>query len=172
MKVRNTFIIFIVSGFWHGANWTFIVWGILNAIYFLPLLLANKNRNHIDIVAKGSLFPNIKEFSLILINFGLIVLAWVFFRAENINHATNYLLTIFSKSILEPIDNIPYGLFIILLFFISVEWFNRDKKFGLERLQQTNWVTNIIDKTLLFITFWIIVIWHHKGEVEFIYFQF
>lgn len=172
MKIRNTFIIFIVSGFWHGANWTFIVWGTLNAIYFLPLLLANKNRNHLDIVAKGNPFPSIKEFSLILTTFGLTVLAWVFFRAENINHATNYLLTIFSKSILESIDNIPYGLFIILLFFISVEWLNRDKKFGLERLQQTNWVTNIIDKTLLFITFWIIVIWHHDGEVEFIYFQF
>jgi len=46
-KVRNTFIIFIVSGFWHGANWTFIVWGALNAIYFLPLLLTNNNRNNI-----------------------------------------------------------------------------------------------------------------------------
>ena len=61
MKVRNTFIIFIVSGFWHGANWTFIVWGALNAIYFLPLLLTKKNRNHIDIVAKGKQFPTLYE---------------------------------------------------------------------------------------------------------------
>ena len=49
MKIRNIFIIFIVSGFWHGANWTFIIWGALNAIYFLPLMLLNRNRNNIEI---------------------------------------------------------------------------------------------------------------------------
>ena len=62
MKVRNTFIIFIVSGFWHGANWTFIVWGALNAIYFLPLLLLNKNRTNTDTVAQGKYLPTFKEF--------------------------------------------------------------------------------------------------------------
>ena len=60
-KVRNTFIIFLVSGFWHGANWTFIVWGALNALYFLPLLLLNKNRTNLEIVAKGKLFPSIPQ---------------------------------------------------------------------------------------------------------------
>ena len=53
LKVRNTFIIFVVSGFWHGANWTFIVWGALNALYFLPLLLARKNRTHFGPVAES-----------------------------------------------------------------------------------------------------------------------
>ena len=62
MKVRNTFIIFIVSGFWHGANWTFIIWGALNAIYFLPLLLLNKNRQYLEIVAHGKYVPTLKEF--------------------------------------------------------------------------------------------------------------
>jgi len=61
MKIRNTFIIFIVSGFWHGANWTFIVWGALNALYFLPLLLANKNRSNLGVVAEGKLLPTLKE---------------------------------------------------------------------------------------------------------------
>jgi alginate O-acetyltransferase complex protein AlgI len=60
MKVRNTFIIFLVSGFWHGANWTFIAWGALNAIYFMPLLLLNKNRENVDIVAHDSHFPYYK----------------------------------------------------------------------------------------------------------------
>ncbi|MBF1097142.1 MAG: MBOAT family protein, partial [Riemerella sp.] len=53
MKVRNTFVIFVVSGFWHGANWTFIAWGLLNAIYFLPLLLTSKNRVNLGVVADG-----------------------------------------------------------------------------------------------------------------------
>src|SRR5690554_7687979 len=78
MKVRNVFIIFIVSGFWHGANWTFIVWGALNAIYFLPLLLTNRNRKHLEVVAEGEVLPSIKEFFLMLLTFGLTVFAWIF----------------------------------------------------------------------------------------------
>ncbi len=80
MKVRNTFVIFIISGFWHGANWTFIVWGALNAIYFLPLLLTNNNRNNLETVAQGKLLPSIKELSLMLLTFGLTVFAWIFFQ--------------------------------------------------------------------------------------------
>lgn len=99
MKVRNTFIIFIVSGFWHGANWTFIVWGALNAIYFLPLLLTNNNRNNLETVAQGKLLPSIKELSFIFLTFGLTVFAWIFFRAENIGHAISYISEIFSSSL-------------------------------------------------------------------------
>lgn len=62
MKVRNTFIIFIVSGFWHGANWTFIIWGALNAIYFIPLLLTKTNRQNQGVVAENSHLPSLKEF--------------------------------------------------------------------------------------------------------------
>ena len=87
MKIRNIFIIFLVSGFWHGANWTFIVWGAINAIYFLPLILTHNNRNHIEIVAKGKSLPDIKEVLFILTTFGFTVFAWIFFRAENISHA-------------------------------------------------------------------------------------
>src|SRR5210317_1912388 len=72
-QVRNVFIIFLVSGFWHGANWTFIVWGGLNALYFLPLLLTKINRNNLDIVAQGRSLPNIKEFTFMLLTFILTV---------------------------------------------------------------------------------------------------
>src|SRR5680860_142330 len=91
MKVRNTFIIFIVSGFWHGANWTFVVWGALNALYFLPLLLTNKNRQNMEVVAENSYLPSINEFFQMGLTFGLTVIAWIFFRADNIGHAINYL---------------------------------------------------------------------------------
>ncbi|GGZ53541.1 O-acyltransferase [Mesonia mobilis] len=75
MKVRNTFIIFLVSGFWHGANWTFIVWGGLNALYFLPLLLRGNNRNHLEVVAYDRWFPSFKELFQIGITFILTVFA-------------------------------------------------------------------------------------------------
>ena len=84
MKVRNTFAIFLVSGFWHGANWTFIIWGALNAIYFLPLLLTNNNRKNLGVVAEGKLFPHLRELFAMLTTFSLTVFAWIFFRAENI----------------------------------------------------------------------------------------
>ena len=87
MKIRNTFIIFIVSGFWHGANWTFVMWGALHALYFMPLLLLKKNRVHTGIVAQGKYVPSVKELSQTGITFGLTVLAWIFFRAENMSHA-------------------------------------------------------------------------------------
>jgi len=137
MKVRNTFIIFIVSGFWHGANWTFIVWGALNAIYFLPLLLTNKNRTHLSTVAQGKLLPSLKELLAMALTFFLTVIAWVFFRAENLNHAFSFLGGMFSKSLFavpffkDGTKAIPTLLFLIL--FISMEWMGRTDQFALEK---------------------------------------
>ena len=169
-KIRNIFIIFTVSGFWHGANWTFIAWGLLNAIYFLPLFLTSNNRNNIEIVAKGKLLPNLKDFSNILLTFSLTVLAWIFFRAENIHHALSYFATIFSPSLFKCPEIFPSGLFLLILFFMAIEWINRNKQYGLEKLN--NKKLKLLDTLLLFIVFWSIVIWNSSKEVEFIYFQF
>lgn len=68
-QIRNTFIVFLVSGLWHGANWTFIFWGLLHAIYFLPLLLLNRNRQYLNVAAGGRVFPSFKELSGIIITF-------------------------------------------------------------------------------------------------------
>ncbi len=78
MKIRNTFIIFLVSGFWHGANWTFIVWGGLNALYFMPLLLMNKNRQNLEVAAQGKWLPSAKECLQIIITFSVTCIAWIF----------------------------------------------------------------------------------------------
>ena len=173
MKVRNTFAIFIVSGFWHGANWTFIVWGALNALYFLPLLLLNKNRANTDTVAKGKYFPSFKEFYQIGITFSLTVLAWIFFRAENIGHAWSYLSTIFSKSLFS----IPHfsGMrdalitLILITIFIAVEWVGRNEQYAIENIglkwkKITRWAFYLI-------VIFTIIIFGGKQQ-EFIYFQF
>ena len=141
MRIRNTFIIFIVSGFWHGANWTFIFWGFLNAMYFLPLLLLKKNRQNIEVVAKGNLLPSLKEFFNILITFGLTVLAWIFFRAESMSHALAYLQGIFSSSFftiprVEGKNTDILLLFILLGFFIIVEWLGREEQFALANFKR------------------------------------
>jgi D-alanyl-lipoteichoic acid acyltransferase DltB (MBOAT superfamily) len=93
--VRNTFLIFLVSGFWHGANWTFVAWGFLNALFILPSILTHHNRDHLEIVAKGKYLPSLKEFLSILFTFSLTVLAWIFFRATDLPHAFSYLKGIF-----------------------------------------------------------------------------
>ena len=138
MKVRNTFIIFIVSGFWHGANWTFIVWGTLNAIYFLPLLLTNNNRNNLETVAHGKLFPSLKEILYMSLTFGLTMFAWIFFRAENIGHAISYISEILSSSLFS----IPkfVGMYnavstiILIGVFVLIEWLGRDGQYAISNL--------------------------------------
>jgi D-alanyl-lipoteichoic acid acyltransferase DltB (MBOAT superfamily) len=182
-KIRNTFIIFIVSGFWHGANWTFIVWGALNAIYFLPLMLTSKNRTNIEIVAQGKYLPNIKEFFQIALTFGLTVLAWIFFRANNLEHAFDYINGIFSNTINHPgslflmsfwksfiLNLLHYKTILILIvFFLTIEWFGREQLYAIEKIG-VKWY-----KPLRWAVYYCIVlsIFYFAGkEQQFIYFQF
>ena len=173
MKVRNTFIIFIVSGFWHGANWTFIVWGVMNAIYFLPLLLTNNNRTNLETVAQGKLLPNLKETSFMLLTFGLTVFAWIFFRAENIGHAINYIAEIISPSLFSTpkFSEAPKALIIIILtgIFLLIEWQGRENQYAIERFgvkwrRTYRWSFYFMIITTLFI--------FSGKEQQFIYFQF
>src|SRR5690554_2037239 len=146
MKIRNTFIIFIVSGFWHGANWTFIVWGALNAIYFLPLLIAKKNRTHLDIAAQDRILPSPMEVLRIGATFGMTVIAWVFFRAESMAHALLYLKGIFSASLLtmpqrahfKNYTTHPFSFIFLLSFFILLEWLGRRQQYAIEKIGK-NW---------------------------------
>jgi len=173
MKIRNTFIIFIVSGFWHGANWTFIVWGALNAIYFLPLLLTNNNRNNIEVVANNTYLPSIKETFQILLTFGLTLLAWVFFRADNVSHALSIISEIFSGSILSTpnFEGFTKSLVIILmiLFFLTVEWLGRKGLFALEKIYL---ITNKPIRWVFYLLLIIAIIIFGGDQQDFIYFQF
>ncbi len=173
MKVRNTFIIFIVSGFWHGANWTFIVWGALNAIYFLPLLLTNSNRNNIETVAQGKLLPSFKEISLMLLTFGLTVFAWIFFRAENIGHAFSYISEIFSSSLFElpkrALMKEAFSTIFLVLTFVFVEWSGREGQYAIAELG-LKW-----KRPLRYVVYYAIIFaifWFGGKEQQFIYFQF
>jgi alginate O-acetyltransferase complex protein AlgI len=172
LKVRNIFIIFIVSGFWHGANWTFVVWGALNAIYFLPLLLTKNNRANLDIVAQGKYLPSIKEFSLMLLTFGLTAFAWIFFRAENIGHAISYISEIFSSSVFT----IPYfkdgslsiPTIILIVFFIGIEWLGREDQYAIQFLHSKG---RIFSWSFYYLIIVLIFVFAGSNQ-QFIYFQF
>jgi D-alanyl-lipoteichoic acid acyltransferase DltB (MBOAT superfamily) len=172
-KIINTFIVFIVSGFWHGANWTFIAWGALNAIYFLPLLVLNKNRQNLEIVAQGKIFPTLKEFSGICITFTLTVFAWIFFRAENIGHAVSYLSTIFSESTFS-IPNFPgmknaFITLTLIILFVIVEWLGREEQYAIARIGVK---LNPPLRWAVYYCLVIIIFYYSGGKQEFIYFQF
>lgn len=172
LKVRNTFIIFLVSGFWHGANWTFVAWGFLNAIYFLPLLLTNSNRNNLDIVAKGRLLPNLKEFIAMTFTFGLTVFAWIFFRAESMTHAINYIDGILSRSLLSipNLNLVGTKITIILtIIFVLTEWQGRENEYAIQKLG-LGWKRPL--RYALYYAIIFALFWFGGKEQQFIYFQF
>jgi D-alanyl-lipoteichoic acid acyltransferase DltB (MBOAT superfamily) len=169
-KIRNVFIIFLVSGFWHGANWTFIVWGFLNALYFLPVLLSNKNRTHLNIAAQHTLLPSLKEVFKILTTFLLTVLAWVFFRAESVMHAISYIKNIFSKSLVSLPEIRPTNVIILISVFLILEWIGRKQQYAieiflLEKPKVLRWLFYMVTIVTIFI-------FSSTEKQEFIYFQF
>ena len=173
MRVRNTFIIFVVSGIWHGANWTFVIWGILNAIYFLPLLLSGKNRMNLDTVAASGILPNWKEIIQMLTTFLITVLAWVFFRSSSVTEAFTYLTALFDLSLFSLPDLtlvrhiwIKSGLVVL---FIFLEWCGRKEQYALEKLglDWPGWLRYIFYYLLI-----VIIFWYGGKPQEFIYFQF
>lgn len=167
--IRNVFIIFIVSGFWHGANWTFIVWGALNAIYFLPLLLANKNRQHINVVAYHKKWPSIKVFLNIILTFGLTTLAWIFFRSENITHAFQYIKGICNTTIFTIPEIRPINLFFLLIFSLIIEWMGRRNQHALEFFG-LKWQRHY--RLLFYYGIILLIFCFSRNDQEFIYFQF
>ncbi|MCE7063849.1 MBOAT family protein [Dyadobacter sp. CY326] len=169
MKVRNTFIIFLVSGLWHGANWTFIVWGLLNALYIMPSIVLGTNRHNLEIVAKGRLLPSIKEFLSIGLTFMLIAFAWIFFRAENLTHAIKYVNGIFTGSFFSKPDIHANNLLLLLVIFMSIEWYGREQEHPIANLgtkwpRFARWATyHLIILSVLYFT---------GSKQQFIYFQF
>jgi len=173
IKTRNIFIIFIVSGFWHGANWTFIAWGFINACLFIPLLLTKNNRNHLQIVAQNKFVPSIKELLQIGFTFSLTCFAWVFFRAENINIAFQYLDEIFSASIFKMPYVFGIGIekalicFSFVFVLLLVEWFNKHQSVAEGIQRQPKWL-----RWLLVFLLALIVFLFGVKQQDFIYFQF
>ena len=169
--IRNTFIIFLVSGFWHGANWTFIAWGLYHAALFMPLILLGKNRKYTDVVATGRWLPNLKELGQMLLTFLLAVIGWVIFRATGIPSAVGYFQSMLSLETLTGFYKIftewtmlPVGIMLL------VEWLNRQSEHGLQgfdHVVRSRWA-----RYFLYALAFVAVIFFRGDYAEFIYFQF
>lgn len=167
--VRNTFIIFLVSGFWHGANWTFLAWGGLNALFIMPSIIFKTNRKNLDTVAEGRILPSIRESFQLILTFCLASLAWVFFRAETIADAISYIKGIFSASLFQKPDVISGTVIVIVIVFMVIEWLGRENKYAIEKLTLT-WKRSLSWAFYYLIILAILCL--TGNEQQFIYFQF
>ena len=167
--VRNTFVIFLLSGLWHGANWTFIAWGAYHALLFLPLILLGKNRRYRDTVAEGRFLPSFKEVGQMLLTFALAVIGWIIFKADSIGQAWDYMGGICSQSLFtRPDASGVTGFSFAIVIMLLVEWVQRSKEHGLDLSGvRSGAVRYAVYLAVLFMTFAL------GGQAEnFIYFQF
>lgn len=165
--IRNIFIIFLVSGFWHGANWTFIIWGLIHAICFMPEYILGTNRKYVnnDLEHK-SLNQRIFSFLKIPFTFLIVTLAWIFFRADSVSDALKYIMRIFSFTGIPNTDGIMLKCSLIFAL-IAYEWINRNNE-----EQIFNHKSKILNYVLISAAVWMIFINASNGKQEFIYFQF
>ena len=163
-SIRNVFIIFVVSGFWHGANWTFIIWGVYHAILFIPSFIVKNNRKFLNsVIAEKTFIPSLKEFLQAATTFLLVTIGWVFFRSDSVSDALVYLHKIIciSNFNLMWVRGIPYVVFIIMLDFVY-----RKNERAIYLSNKNTYLSNCI---FLIAVFW----WYFKNITgEFIYFKF
>ncbi|MCF8322804.1 MAG: MBOAT family protein [Flavobacterium sp.] len=167
-QVRNVFIIFVVSGFWHGASWTFVAWGFINALYFLPSLLLGTNRTNMETAELHWDFNSIKVFVSMLATFSITCLAWIFFRANSIEIAFDYIQKMvgngkFDSQFLQN-QRYNYELILLVLAFILIEWNSRYK------IEPISGKYSWLKMTLCLLV--IIALGTYSDYKEFIYFQF
>ena len=153
IAIRNTFVIFLLSGFWHGANWTFVLWGTYHALLFVPLFLLGKNRRYRDDERRYQDIPRM------LLTFVLVVLGWILFRSPSVSACGEYILGICDMSILTMpyVENMVQlvATLLAILLMIVLEW--------RKQLPNRWWIYYLL----------IIAIWWFAGQdMDFIYFQF
>jgi len=177
LAIRNIFIIFIVSGFWHGANWTYIIWGTLNALYFLPSFLMKKNKTYRTSNNTHTFIPSIKDLIKILYTFSLTTFAWIFFRSKTVFDALQFIKGIFTSSNFFKIQTAKTyildirPLFIYLTFFLIIDWYYRheDVVFNKSSTSKTSKIFKYFVYTFTVIS---IILSIKNQSTSFIYFQF
>ncbi len=166
LKIRNVMIVFLISGFWHGANWTFIVWGGIHGLLFLPLLLTNKNRSYLH-----NTRLSLSELPKILVTFSMVVLAWVFFRADSITIANSYIMEIFSFSGYSMVSFYKSSKMLLFSGIITVSIVIL-LGFEFYAVQKNHREVKLSNLSAIFISIIIIFMGVFKNPSDFIYFQF
>ena len=166
ITIRNTFVIFLLSGLWHGANWTYVTWGLYHALLFVPLILMGATKKYRDTATW-------RQISQMLLTFGLVVIGWIIFRAPSIAEACQFMAAICDKSLLSApwlMNRAFYvPLFIGLMIMLVGDWFGREKGFGLAWISDKPAVVRIAVYYAIVV---MIYFWQCQETIQFIYFQF
>ena len=170
---RNTLVIFLVSGFWHGAAWTFIAWGLYHALLFFPLLFFGKNRKYRGEVAPGRLLPPFHDAARMLMTFLLVMFGWIIFRSESISQAAAYIIRIFSPSAWHWTGLTgSIHLLIALGIMLMAEWLQRGKEHPLQNIETAPVLRLRSVRRTLYLTLCLCILFFAGGQTQFIYFQF
>ena len=169
LTARNILLVFLISGFWHGASWKFVIWGGIHALLFLAYFIFQQHKNHQQIVAIDRAYPTLKELIQMLVTFGLVTLAWIFFRAENLSAALHYLSGIGTTSLFSIPEIRPSNLLALLILFVIMEWTGRKSHYAIEHLAADS--SRVTRWGFYMIICFSILLFHGK-EQPFIYFQF
>lgn len=164
--IRNTFVIFLLSGLWHGANWTYVGWGAYHALLFVPLIWLGTTKKYRDTATW-------KQVPQMVLTFGLVVLGWIIFRAPSIADAWQYVAAICDKSLMSApwlMNKAFYvPLFIGIIVMLICDWFGKQKGYGLAWISGKHWILRMSVYYALIVA---IYFGQCRETVQFIYFQF
>lgn len=170
--VRNTMIIFLLSGLWHGANWTFVFWGAYHGLLFLPLILLGKNRRNMEVVANGCCTPSVRELFSMVGTFILVVVGWIIFRAENIADAFRYIWRCVSlaagENVLAGHTIVMAYTILMIAFMMLIDWTQRHRSFGLEIVAGCP----LAIRWGMYLALCFLILFFVGQPAQFIYFQF
>jgi D-alanyl-lipoteichoic acid acyltransferase DltB (MBOAT superfamily) len=167
--IFNTFVVFAVCGIWHGANWTFIVWGLYNAFLFVPYILFLKGRTK-KTISNETKLPSITDCVQILVTFFFVTIGWVMFNSSTLADGVNFIVSGFNSTLLS----VPLGIklrdfwFVGLLIIVVLimEWTQKDKEFAL-LFKAPGWVKVSVIYAII-----AMMVFCKAGSSDFIYFQF
>lgn len=170
--IRNVFIVWGISGLWHGANWTFICWGLFHAVLLAIYNLLGINTKYEYEVAHGRLFPSLKETCQVLLTFILAVIGWIIFRAETMPQAWEYLSRMFSS----PFEGMIVGslryTFAFVIIMLIAEWIQRDKQHALEFVHCKGIMQYRLTRWSIYMGVLALILVFAGAKSQFIYFQF
>lgn len=180
--IRNVFIVWGISGLWHGANWTFICWGLYHASLLVVYNISGINTKHSNIIAQNRLFPNWQELTMTCLTFLLIVVGWIIFRAESMKDAIHYLDGLCSLSLFDlysgialmtSIDPLQLGPIVVgIITMLICEWLQRDKQHALQFSEKHQIVRNAVVRYIIYLVLLLLITGVYGSQSEFIYFQF
>jgi D-alanyl-lipoteichoic acid acyltransferase DltB (MBOAT superfamily) len=166
--LRNTMIVFLISGFWHGANWTYVAWGAMHAVFLMPLLITKKNRRYFDIISNDGKTPTWREVLGLAFTFTQVAFALIIFRSPNITEAYAYISGLFAPERFGLPKNVDIMVLVLIFIFFLIEWFGRRKEHPLDVAELSPLKRRLIyTAVILMLCFFGVY-----NKSEFIYFQF